>query len=175
MKTWFAAALLLLAIGYTIYGLETLTLLTSSGRPAAGFFPLLIGSLLIASCAINLWGDMREKTRRQGSGAPPLHQADPETEAKADMLGVDAHAIDGGPEYQRDVFIVFLYICGLVAIMNVVGALIAMVLFMLAFLFTFNRSRIVSNVIYSLALPGFLYGLFKILLNASLPTSPLGF
>ncbi len=175
MKKWFAAALLLLSIGYTIYGLNTLTLLTSSGRPAAGFFPLLIGVLLIVSCAVNLWGDVQEWQKERQTGVRPVHQADPEAEAKADALGVDAHAIDGGPEYGRDVFIVFVYICAFVGIMKIVGALLAMILFMLAFLFTFNRGHVIGNVIYSIALPGFLYGLFKILLNASLPTSPFGF
>jgi len=168
MKKWFAAALLGLAIGYTIYGLNTLTLVTSSGRPAAGFFPLVIGVLLILSTSVNLWGDVREWRAARQSGVAPRHLADPEAEAKADAFGVDAHAIDGGPEFGRDVFVVFAYICAFVAIMKIVGAL-------MAFLFTFNRAHPISNVIYSLALPGFLYGLFKILLNASLPTSPFGF
>ncbi|MEM1045865.1 MAG: tripartite tricarboxylate transporter TctB family protein [Pseudomonadota bacterium] len=175
MKKWFAAALLLLAVGYTIYGLSTLTLVTSSGRPAAGFFPLMIGVLLVLSCAVNLWRDVREWTTEKQTGAFAPHKPDPEAEAKADAFGVDAHAIDGGPEYARDVVIVFVYICGFVALLKPVGALMAMVLFMLAFLFTFNRAHVVGNVVYSLALPGFLYGLFKVLLNASLPTGPLGF
>lgn len=175
MKKWFAAGLLMLAIGYTVYGLNTLTLLTSSGRPAAGFFPLLIGVLLIISCAVNLWGDIREWSEARRTGILPVHQADPEAEGKADALGVDAHAIDGGPEFGRDVLIVFLYICGFVAILTAVGALLAMVIFMLTYLMTFNRPHPVSNLIYSLALPAFLYGLFKILLNASLPVGPLGF
>lgn len=175
MKKWFAAGLLILSVGYTLYGLSTLTLVTSSGRPAAGFFPLLIGVLMMISCAVNLWGDWREELAQRRSGIVPRHQADPEAEAKADALGVDAHGIDGGMDYGRDVLIVFLYICGFVAIMKPVGAFLAMVLFMLAFLFTFNRAHVVSNLIYSVALPGFLYGLFKVLLNASLPTSPFGF
>ncbi|WP_147113204.1 tripartite tricarboxylate transporter TctB family protein [Tateyamaria sp. syn59] len=174
MKKWFAAGLLALAIGYTVYGLHTLTLVTSSGRPAAGFFPLLIGVLLIVSCTVNLWGDVREWLEEKRTGIVPVHQADPEAEAKADALGVDAHAIDGGPEFGRDVLIVFLYICGFVAIMNVVGAFLAMLAFMLVYLFTFNRAHPVSNAIYALALPASLYGLFKILLNASLPVGPLG-
>jgi len=175
MKKWFAAGLLALAIGYTFYGLSSLTLLTSSGRPAAGFFPLLIGLLLIISCAINLWGDVREWLETKRTGIVPIHQMDPEAEAKADALGVDAHAIDGGLEFGQDVLIVFLYICGFVALLNVVGALLAMFIFMLVYLFTFNRAHLVSNLIYSVALPAFLYGLFKILLNASLPVGPLGF
>lgn len=175
MKKWFAASLLLISVGYTLYGLNTLTLLTSSGRPGSGFFPFLIGVLLIALCAVNLWNDVREARALHRAGMKLVHLADPDAEAKADNLGVDAHGIDGGAEYARDVFVVFLYICVFVGLMNVVGALIAMILFMLAFLFTFNRAHVVSNIVYSLALPSFLYGLFKVLLNASLPTSPFGF
>lgn len=175
MKKWFAAGLLALAIGYTFHGISTLTLVTSSGRPAAGFFPLLIGALLIISCTINLWGDVREWMDAKRTGIAPVHQVDPEAEAKADALGVDAHAIDGGPTFGQDVLIVFLYICGFVALLNVLGALLAMLVFMLVYLFTFNRAHRVINVIYSLALPAFLYGLFKIILNASLPVGPLGF
>lgn len=175
MKKWFAAALLLLAIGYTGYGLTTLTLVTDSGRPAAGFFPLVIGVLMILSTSVNLWSDWREWSEVRKSGMAASQPADPETDAKADTFGVDAQGTDSGPEFGRDVFIVFAYICVFVALMKVVGAFIAMVLFMLAFLFTFNRAQTISNVIYSIALPGFLYGLFKILLNASLPTSPFGF
>ncbi|MCV3272759.1 tripartite tricarboxylate transporter TctB family protein [Roseobacter sinensis] len=174
MKTLFAAGLLILAIGYTAYGVTTLTLLTSSGRPAAGFFPLVVGMLLILSCAINLWGDWRAWLTERRTGIAPLHQAEPEAEAKADTLGVHAHAIDGGPEFGRDVLIVFGYICGFVAVMTFVGALLAMVLFMLVFLFTFNRGHPLGNLVYSLALPACLYGLFKVLLNASLPIGPLG-
>lgn len=174
MKQWFAAALLLIAFGYTAYSLSTLTLLTSSGRPGAGFFPLLIGVLLVIACAIDLRRDLRASAKARLSGLQSVHQADPETEAKADTFGVDAHGIDGGPIYPQDVLIVFLYICVFVAIMPFAGSLVAMILFMLAFLFTFNSKHIVSNVLYSIALPALLYGLFRMLLNASLPIGPLG-
>lgn len=175
MKKWFAGLLLILAVGYTFYGIYTLTLVTSSGRPAAGFFPLVVGILSVISCLINLWGDVREWAQEKRTGITAIHRADPEAEAKADALGVDAHGIDGGPEFGRDVLIVFLLICGFVAILNVLGAMLAMVTFMLSYLFTFNRGHVVTNLIYSIALPAFLYGLFKILLNASLPIGPFGF
>lgn len=174
MKKWFAATLLVLSVGYTFYGLDTLTLFTSSGRPTAGFFPLIIGGLLIVSCTVNLWSDIREWSSERRAGIGHIHQMDPATEGTAEVMGVDTHTLDGGPEFGRDVLIVFVYVCGFVAMLNVIGALFAMILFMLAFLFTFNRPHPVSNVIYSLALPGLLYGLFKVLLNASLPVGPLG-
>lgn len=175
MKKWFAATLLALAIGYTAYGLSSLSLYTLSGRPAAGFFPLLIGLALILSCAINLWGDIREWQAERAAGVLQPHQADPAAEGTAEALGIETRALDDGREYGHDVTITFIYICGFVALLKVVGAPVAMCLFMLAFLFTFNRAHPLSNVLYSLALPGFLYMLFKILLNASLPTSSLGF
>ncbi|MDP5220637.1 tripartite tricarboxylate transporter TctB family protein [Ruegeria sp. 2205SS24-7] len=175
MKKWFAAALLLLAIGYTAYGLSTLSLYTSSGRPAAGFFPLLIGVMLIVTCTINLWNDIRERRAEEQAGVSHTHQTDPVAEGTAEAMGIHTDALDGGPEYGRDVAITFAYLCGFVAILKLVGALPAMLIFMLIFLFTFNRPHPVSNVLYSLALPGGLYLLFKVLLNASLPTGPLGF
>lgn len=130
---------------------------------------------MILSCAINLWGDIRQGMQAKRTGIPPVHMADPETEAKADVLGVDAHGLDGRPTFGPDAMVVFLYICGFVGVLNMVGALLAMFIFMLVYLFTFNRGHPVSNLIYSLALPAFLYGLFKILLNASLPVGPFGF
>ena len=80
MEKWFAAALLLLAIAYTGYGLTTLTLVTESGRPAAGFFPLVIGALMILSTSVNLWTDWREWAETQKSGVAPSHLADPEAD-----------------------------------------------------------------------------------------------
>ncbi len=169
MKQWFAAGLLVLAVGYTLYGLSSLTLLTASGRPAAGFFPLMVGLLLIVLCSINLWGDVREWWSERPSSSAPA------TGGTVSALGVDLPAGEAGTGYSRDALIVFLYISGFVAIMNIAGALLAMIVFMLAFLFTFNRTQVIGNMIYSLVLPGFLYGLFRLLLNASLPTGPLGF
>ena len=59
--------------------------------------------------------------------------------------------------------------------LNILGGLASMMTFMLMFLFFFNRGAVVTNVVYSLALPVFLYWLFRIMLNASLPIGLLGF
>lgn len=174
MKKWFAGALLLLAIGYTVYGLSTLSLFTSSGRPAAGFFPLVVGALLIVSCAVNLWSDIREWMVETAGQVGHIHQPEPAAEGTAEAVGIDTHMLDGGNEQGRDVLIVFAYLCGFVAALKILGALLAMILFMLVYLFTFNRAHPITNILYSLALPGFLFWLFKILLNASLPIGPFG-
>ncbi|MCR9122931.1 MAG: tripartite tricarboxylate transporter TctB family protein [Phyllobacteriaceae bacterium] len=174
MKKWFAAALLVLSIGYTAYGLSTLTLFTASGRPAAGFFPLFIGLLLVITCAVNLLGDIRQWAAEKATGARHAHRPEPAAEKSAEALGIETAALDGGAEHGRDVLIVFGYVCAFVAALKVLGALLSMIAFMLVFLFTFNRGHTVTNIVYSLALPGFLFWLFKILLNASLPVGPLG-
>lgn len=175
MKKWFALALLLGALAYTGYGLRTLDLYNFSGRPAAGFFPLIVGALLIITCAINAYFDVREWVGERRAGLPHPHQPEPAAEATAEAMGVSTGAMDGGPEHGRDVFIVLGLIALFVAGLKAVGALLAMIGFMLAYLFLFNRTRPLQNVVYALALPGFLYWLFKILLNASLPLGPFGF
>lgn len=175
MKTWFALALFVGSIAYTAYGLSSLSLYTFSGRPAAGFFPLIVGVLLMATCGVNVWLDWRERLAERRAGMAHMHQPEPAAEATAEAMGVATRAIDGGPEFGRGVFIVLAMIALFVAGLKLIGALLAMIAFMLAYLFTFNRTRPVQNIIYALALPGFLYWLFKILLNASLPLGPFGF
>lgn len=175
MKKWFALALFIGAVAYTAYGLSSLSLYTFSGRPAAGFFPLIVGVLLVTASAINGYLDLREWLAERRTGLRHPHQPEPAAEATAEAMGVGTGAIDGGPTFGRDVLIVLGLIALFVVGLKLVGALTAMLMFMLAYLFIFNRHRPLQNIVYSLALPGFLYGLFKVLLNASLPLGPLGF
>lgn len=163
MKTAFALALLVVAVAYTAYGLSTLTLLTAQGRPAAGFFPLLIGILLTVGCTANLWGERRTSLARRAPREAPTEAVDPKTQTE-----------DGGRAHSIDVALVFFYLVGLVAMLRPLGALPAMIVFMLVFLFTFNARKPITNIVYALTLPGLLYLLFKVLLNASLPIGPLG-
>jgi len=60
-----------------------------------------------------------------------------------------------------------------VALLDVLGGLLAMVLFMASALAWFNRGRWVQNAILSLALPGGMYLLFKVWLNAGVPRGML--
>lgn len=58
---------------------------------------------------------------------------------------------------------------GFVVLLEIVGGLAAMVLFMLAALFLLNRGRPVQNVAIALLLPGAIYLLFHVWLRASMP------
>jgi len=60
-----------------------------------------------------------------------------------------------------------------VAVLDVLGGLLAMVLFMAGALAWFNRGRWVQNVLLSLLLPGGMYLLFKVWLNAGVPRGML--
>jgi hypothetical protein len=60
-----------------------------------------------------------------------------------------------------------------VAVLDVLGGLLAMILFMAAALAWFNRGRRVQNALLSLLLPGAMYLLFKVWLNAAVPRGVL--
>ncbi|TQV78570.1 tripartite tricarboxylate transporter TctB family protein [Denitrobaculum tricleocarpae] len=171
MKKWFSLGLVGLSSAYLAYGLRTLDILDFSGRPGAGYFPLIIGGLLLLATAVNAVLDFREA--RQGEMHPL--QLDPATEGTAELMGVDAHGLDGGRRFPRDVLIILALLSGFIFLLPVLGALAAMIVLMLAYLFTFNQAELLTNVLYALALPAFLYWLFSIILNASLPVGPFGF
>ena len=56
-----------------------------------------------------------------------------------------------------------------VVMLNVVGALVAMVLFMFAVLYLLNREGMVMNVVLSVLLPVSVYLMFDVWLNTTLP------
>jgi hypothetical protein len=56
-----------------------------------------------------------------------------------------------------------------VALLEVLGGLLAMVLFMAAALYWFNRARPLQNALIAVILPGAVYVLFRVWLNAAMP------
>ena len=62
---------------------------------------------------------------------------------------------------------------GLVALAEVLGGLLAMVLFMAAALYFFNRARPLQNALIALILPAGVYLLFRVWLNAAMPRGML--
>jgi putative tricarboxylic transport membrane protein len=62
-----------------------------------------------------------------------------------------------------------LLCAGFVALLDVLGGLLAMVLFMGAALHVFNRGRWLQNALIALALPAGVYLLFRLWLNAAMP------
>lgn len=115
------------------------------GRLGPGFFPQAIGVALVALLLYSLFVDVRQRAREVGT------------------------------RYGRDMVLFTAYAAGFVALLDVVGGLWAMVVFMLVTLFTFNRGKILTNVLVAVLLPVGLYLLFDTWLNASIPSGLVPF
>lgn len=140
MRVAFSLVILCLALFYTYWAFAELSFLSSTGRLGPGFFPRIIGSALIVTCIYTIAVDYRRPGRENGLS---------------------------------DFWRITIVIAGLsalfVALLNVLGGLLAMVVFMLAALFILNSGRPVQNVVVSLALPGAIFLLFDRWLNAAMP------
>ena len=74
MRLAFTAAILCLAVLYTYWAFAELSFLSSTGRLGPGFFPRIVGLLLIVACLLTLAGDLKKRRRRRRSratGGPP--------------------------------------------------------------------------------------------------------
>lgn len=58
---------------------------------------------------------------------------------------------------------------GFIALLNVLGGPLSMVLFMGAALHVFNRGKTLQNAVIALVLPGIVYLVFRVWLNAAMP------
>ena len=175
MKAWFSLSLFVTSVAYTAYGLHTLSLVDMSGRPGAGYFPLIVGVLLIAATSFNAVRDFRARRPAVAAAAAGQSEGEPAVDAATSPDGPPPTLSDGARRYGRDVFVTLCMLFVFILSLTVLGGLLSMTAFMLMFLFYFNRTKMVTNIVYSLALPLFLYWLFKIMLNASLPIGLLGF
>ena len=61
MRVGFTAAILCLAVLYTYWAFADLSFLSSTGRLGPGFFPRIVGILLIAACLLTLAGDLKAR------------------------------------------------------------------------------------------------------------------
>lgn len=110
-------------------------------RPGPGFFPRIIGIATIVLTLYSLFVDVRKRASR-----------------------------DAGTPYLGDLLIFFAYCFAFVFALSWLGGLLAMMAFMLATLFTFNRGRTLVNLAVAGALPIGLYLIFDVWLNAAVPT-----
>jgi putative tricarboxylic transport membrane protein len=144
MRVAFTAAILCVAVLYTYWAFAELSFLSSAGRLGPGFFPRIIGLLLIVACLLTLAGDLK---RREGGALS---------------------------SYWR----ITLLIAGLsgafILVLNLLGGLLGMAVYMLATLSLLNRGRMLQNVVISVCLPLVLFLLFDVWLNASMPPGLLG-
>lgn len=143
MQFFFSLGLLVASLAYTVYGLVTLDLVDSIGRPGPGYFPLIIGVLLILTTSYKSVKTLKTMN--------------------------SAEAFDQEETYLTDTLVTIGLICLFLVTLKFLGAILSMVLFVGAFLAYFNRGRTVFNIIYSLVLPIAVYLLFNVALRAGLP------
>jgi putative tricarboxylic transport membrane protein len=145
MRLAFTATILCLAVLYTYWAFADLSFLSSTGRLGPGFFPRIIGLILIVACVLTLAGDLKE--RRPEGGLSSFWR-----------ITVVVAALSGA-------FILLL---------EILGGPLAMVVYLLATLSVLNRGKTIQNVAISLGLPIALFLLFDRWLNASIPQGALG-
>lgn len=145
-RTLFILGLLILSLGYaaTAFGLPWTT---TNGRIGPGFFPRILGLLLIALVGAALVDALHRDGQRDGEQRGQVSAT----------LGVLA------------------LIAVFVPALLVFGALIGMILYTLAALFVFNRGHTVANLLIGFGFPIGLYLMFDTWLNATLPRAALEF
>ena len=145
MRLAFTAAILCLAVFYTYTAFAELSFLTLTGRLGPGFFPRIIGLLLIVACLYTLAGDLQARQRRRRA-----------------------------VELWRITAVVAALSGAFVPLLEILGGPLAMVLFMLATLSVLNRGRPMQNVVISLLCRSRCSCCSIVWLNASLPTDSSG-
>lgn len=147
MRIVFSVFILLLSVFFLIYGLKY-DYVNSSGQVGAGFFPIWIGSLLVFFSSISLFKDIK-------------------------------HHLKERPKIQiTDNISTLLIILGLtvlfIASLNLLGAVVAMIIYIFVVLYVLNRGRIIFNTVLSLIVSLGCYLLLDVWLNAGLPKGIFG-
>jgi hypothetical protein len=145
MRAGFTAALLCLAVLYTYWAFADLSFLSSTGRLGPGYFPRIVGLLLIATCLFTITGDLKAW---HGGGE-----------------------VSG---FWRITVLVGALFGALVLLLEILGGPLAMAVYLLVTLSVLNPGRTPQNVAVSLCLPLALFLLFDRWLNASIPPDALG-
>ncbi|MGH3097647.1 MAG: tripartite tricarboxylate transporter TctB family protein [Streptosporangiales bacterium] len=148
VRSIWLACLLAVAVPYTVlaFGMEWRTV---AGRMGPGFFPRLIGLGLSITLAIALARSLRQGDGGEGEG-------------------------DGNATYVRALLVMLGATALYAVVFEVVGALVASVIYMVTVLAAINPRRWVMNVSIGVLLPLALYLMFQTWLNAGLPAGVLG-
>ena len=140
LRAGFLLAILFLAAGYTYVAFAELSYLSSAGRLGPGFMPRIIGVALVAMCVLSLYADMKQV---------------PADEALT-------------PGWKSAAVLALLSVV-FVALLEVLGGLLSMVVFMAASLWILNRGRPLQNALVAILLPVAIHVVFKVWLSASMP------
>ena len=144
VRAGFLLAVLFLAAGYTYIAFAELSYLSSAGRLGPGFMPRIIGACLVAMCASSLYADMKHLPAEQA-----LSPAWRSAAVLALLSGV------------------------FVGLLEVLGGLLSMMVFMTASLWILNRGRHLQNALVAVLLPLGIHVLFAVWLRASMPRGML--
>jgi len=140
LRAGFLLALLFVSGWYTWIAFTELDYLSSAGRLGPGFFPRYIGAGLVALLVYSLVADLK------GGAA----------EAAVSPLW-------------RSAAVIALLSATFVGLLDLIGGLLAMIVFMAGSLCFLNRGRVLHNALVAILLPLAIYLLFSIWLNAALP------
>ena len=117
MRLAFTATILCLAVLYTYWAFADLSFLSSTGRLGPGFFPRIVGLVLIAVCVFTLAGDLKER-----------------------------HGDRGLSSFWRITVVVAALSGGFILLLEILGGPLAMVVYMLATLSVLNPGKSMQNV-----------------------------
>lgn len=154
MKMLFSLGFFIGSLAFTLYGLSSLDLSDSFGRPGPGYFPLIIGVMLIGTTGFSSYQEFRKRQHHLSQSMGHIFQipaGEHETTHAQDTLVVVA------------LIVLFLFT------LKPLGSVLSMVLFTGAFLAYFNKGRHKLNITYSIVLPLGVFLLFDVLLQAGLP------
>ena len=141
MRVAFLLVVLFASGFYTYVAFADLAFLSVSGRLGPGFFPRLIGILLMAFCLWGLWSEFKR--------------------GRSEVERASSHWRTSG--------LVVVLTGGLVLSLNLLGGVLAMAAFLLVSLSLLNRGHHRQNLAVAVVFPGSIYLLFDRLLNAAMP------
>jgi ABC-type transport system involved in cytochrome c biogenesis permease subunit len=140
VRAGFLLAILFLAALYTYLAFTELSYLSSAGRLGPGFMPRIIGVSLVAMCALSLYADAKHRPAEE-----PVSAA------------------------WRSAAVLALLSAVFVGLLELVGGLLSMVVFMGASLWILNRGRPLQNALIAVLLPLAIYMVFTVWLRAAMP------
>jgi len=129
-----------------------------NGRPGPGYFPLIIGLALIIATGINAKNDLKVYLEQRRTHQP-----------------VDNEEGNERKFYPRDTLILAVLIAMLIFILNSVGAIISMMVFVFSYLWFFNPNETTKNIVYAIVFPSLVYLLFDVWLQTGLPAGLLSY
>ena len=144
MKIIFSTTLLIVSIGYLV--IATNHRFIVNNLPGEGFFPTIIGALLVITTSINLYFVVKERD------------------------GTEKTSI-----YLRDILFVMAASILFVVLFLRLGTILSIALYMIFLLFRLSPQSKLLNIVLSLGFSLSIYLLFNVFLNAGLPRGVISF